>query len=340
MPKPALAITMGDPGGIGPEVILKTLTAPDFKLTRPVLIFGSWLPFQTAQKNARLSLECCLVPTPAFNQKCKTGIYFVDITAQALARYSKQRLPIKAGFDPGKITFRNAALAMESLFQGTRACLEGHAQALVTAPLNKTAMRFIDPQFHGHTEYLVEASKAKKYAMMFVGSKLKVTLVTIHEPIRKVASLITQERVFEKILLTHQFLKSRFRIQNPSIAVCALNPHGKETGTEDESEIRPAVKKAIQKRMKVAGPFSADQLFFEAYQGRYDALISMYHDQALAPFKMISFQDGVNVTLGLPFVRTSPDHGTAMDIAYQNQAEASSFASAFRLAEKLTSKLQ
>jgi len=205
----------------------------------------------------------------------------------------------------------------------------------VTAPVSKTAVRLVDKKFIGHTEFLAKKAGVKHFAMMFACSKLKVTLATIHVPLKKVSRLLNTKAIFEKIRMTHEILQNGFRIKKPKIAVCALNPHGKEAGVEEEKTIAPAVRRARKKGVDVVGPFSADQLFHAAYTGKYDALISMYHDQALGPFKMIAFNEGVNMTLGLPYVRTSPDHGTAFDIAYQNKANPSSMTEAIRLAQNL-----
>lgn len=319
MPKPLVVLTMGDPGGIGPEIIAKTL-----KHRRPFgrfqyVVAGSREPFLLLNKKSNLKFSAPVIHS--LNQIKKDPVYFWEI--------------FKGPVKPGQVAVINAHAAFASLEAAAHAAAAGHVKAIVTAPLNKTSMRLMDPGFTGHTEYLAEVSKTKKFAMMFHGPKLKVTLTTIHVPISKVSSLIKRGLVLEKIELTDQYLKKRLRMKKPKIAVCALNPHGRETGTEDEKEIRPAVEKARAKGINAFGPLSADQLFFDAYEGRFDAVISMYHDQALAPFKMISFRDGVNVTLGLPFVRTSPDHGTAFDIAYQGKADPVSFESALNLAEKL-----
>ncbi len=265
----------------------------------------------------------------------KHSVAWVDITGRAhafISRHKKIKLnPIRIG----KISRSNAAFAFAALEQATLAACRGVVDGLVTAPVHKTAMRMIQKHFQGHTEYLAKTSGSKAYAMMFVSPRLKVTLVTIHVPIKKVSGLVTQRGVFEKIFLTDQFLRSKLKIRKPKIAVCALNPHGKETGVEDEAVIRPAVRKAQGKKISVFGPLSADQLFHDAFHGRFDAVISMYHDQGLAPFKMIAFRDGVNVTLGLPFIRTSPDHGTAFDIAGKGKADARSMHAALNLAARL-----
>ena len=238
-------------------------------------------------------------------------------------------------FEIGKISLANAAAAYAALQQACHYAARGKVSALVTAPVHKMSMRGIDPHFTGHTEYLAGQSRTKAFAMMFASPRLNVTLVTIHVPLKSVSRLITPSVVFQKIRLTDEFLKRYFGIRRPHIAVCALNPHGRETGREDEEKIRPAVRLAQKKNIRAVGPLSADRLFFDAYEGRFDAVVSMYHDQGLAPFKMIAFREGVNVTLGLPFIRTSPDHGTAFDIAGQGTADPVSMKSALSLAEQL-----
>lgn len=325
---------MGDPGGIGPEIIAKAFKSGSLSPKFHYLLIGAKAPFELLQKKCGLRIS--LNPVTNFDtSKWSSGkVNFWDITAPSLLQANGKSLSVD-GFDIGKVSKRNAQLTYQTLQTAAKFAVDGKVQGIVTAPINKTTMRLVDPGFHGHTEFLAEAAGIKKYAMMFVGTKLKVTLVTIHVPISKVSKLITREQVFEKIQLTAEFLKKRFRIKNPKIGVCALNPHGRETGPEDEKEIRPGVEKARRQNINALGPLSADQIFHDAYEGRFDAVVSMYHDQGLAPFKMIAFRDGVNVTVGLPFVRTSPDHGTAFDIAYQNKADASSFISSLRLAEKL-----
>lgn len=319
MSRKRIVLTMGDPGGVGPEVIAKTLEKLRPSSKFQYIIAGSREPFRLLQKKTGLRISTPVIHS--LDQLANERLYFWEVFDG----------PVK----PGKVDKTNAKAAFKALEAAAKAAAAGEVQAIVTAPLNKTSMRLMDSKFTGHTEYLAEVSKTKKFAMMFHGPRLKVTLTTIHVPINKVSGLIKKDLVLEKIELTDQYLKKRLKIKKPLIAVCALNPHGRETGTEDEAEIRPAVNKARSKGINAIGPLSADQLFFDAYEGRFDAVVSMYHDQALAPFKMISFRDGVNVTLGLPFVRTSPDHGTAFDIAYQDKADPVSFESALKLAEKL-----
>ncbi len=336
MNPPILAVTMGDPGGAGPEVTVKALQKLKHNLQARIVVTGGMAVFEALK--AKLKIPFKINPVPSYEAAARrpAGIYFLDaaLAAERLLP-GVSRLP-RTPVDIGRATKRNAVLAWAALELAAKAAARGSVQAIVTAPVNKTAMRLVRKDFHGHTEYLAETSKSRSFAMMFVSDRLKVTLATIHVPLAKVASIIKPALVDEKIRLTDQFLKSRFKIKRPRIAVCALNPHGKETGTEDERLIRPGVNRARAAGVNAEGPLSADQLFHDAYEGRFDAVIAMYHDQGLAPFKMIAFRDGVNVTLGLPYVRTSPDHGTAYDIAWQGKADPASMLSALNLALKLT----
>ncbi|OIO32790.1 MAG: 4-hydroxythreonine-4-phosphate dehydrogenase PdxA [Candidatus Omnitrophica bacterium CG1_02_40_15] len=207
--------------------------------------------------------------------------------------------------------------------------------ALVTAPVNKEAINKSGIPFQGHTEYLAEATNTKKIAMMLCGGPLKVTTVTRHVPLKKVSSAITQAKIIEAVILTDSGLKKYFGIKNPRIGVCALNPHcgeGGAIGREEQDIIMPAIKKIRRFVQGINGPISGDVIFYMAYNGKLDAVISMYHDQGLGPLKMAAFEKGVNVTLGLPFIRTSPDHGTAYDIAGKGIANPSSMKEAIKLA--------
>lgn len=329
-----VAITMGDPGGIGPEIIGKALA--DRTLIRDIcpLVIGTRDAFKQLSGNV---FDPILIRPGDICPKEPGRAHFLDITDDADALLRKNNLTASASsFEMGKVSAANAALSLAAIQSAVKLALAGKVKAIVTAPVNKTSIRLIDPSFHGHTELLAESSGVSKYAMMFVGPRFHVTLVTVHISLKEVSRSLSQPLIVEKILLTDSFLKKDLGIENPSIAVCALNPHGEETGTEEREIIAPAVEEAKAAGANVIGPFSADQLFYEAYNGRYDALISMYHDQGLAPFKMTAFHDGVNVTLGLPFIRTSPDHGTAFDIAGRNKADAASMKSSISLAARLS----
>ncbi|MEK7868644.1 MAG: 4-hydroxythreonine-4-phosphate dehydrogenase PdxA [Candidatus Omnitrophota bacterium] len=213
--------------------------------------------------------------------------------------------------------------------------------ALVTAPVNKEAINKSGIPFQGHTEYLAEATNTKKIAMMLCGGPLKVTTVTRHVPLKKVSSTLTQAKIIEAVRLTDSGLKKYFGIKNPRIGVCALNPHcgeGGAIGREEQAIIIPAIKKIKRFVPGINGPVSGDVIFYMAYNGKLDAVISMYHDQGLGPLKMVAFEKGVNVTLGLPFIRTSPDHGTAYDIAGKGIADPDSMKEAIKLAVNMCLK--
>jgi 4-hydroxythreonine-4-phosphate dehydrogenase len=344
---------MGDPGGIGPEVIAKSLK--DFKFSEECyyLLIGVSDVFEFLKEEQNLGLPLNPIPTLHRDFLREDSINFLDVAEEARwllknkgqnrrkappAKDAPEKLKGDFVFDIGKVSLTNAAMAFSALKVAAYQGATGLVDAVVTAPVHKTAIRLIDPRFHGHTEYLAKVARTKSFAMMFVSKRLKVTLVTMHVPLKKVSRLITQELIFEKIDLTDRFLKTYFKIVKPKIAVCALNPHGRETGTEEDEVIAPAVRQAQDGKIHAAGPFSADQIFYEAYEGHFDAVISMYHDQGLAPFKVIAFREGVNVTLGLPYIRTSPDHGTAFDIAYQGKADPASMKAALELATKLAVK--
>jgi len=218
---------------------------------------------------------------------------------------------------------------------------KGKADALVTAPVSKEAINKSGIPFQGHTEYLAEATKSKKIAMMLCGGRLKVTTVTRHVPLKKVACVLTKEKIIDAAVLTDFYLKKYFGIKRPRLGVCGLNPHcgeGGSIGTEEQDVIIPAIKRLMRFIPGIRGPISGDVIFYEAYNGKLDAVISMYHDQGLGPLKMAAFEKGVNVTLGLPFIRTSPDHGTAYDIAGRGIASPDSMKEAVKLAVSMVSK--
>ncbi|MBI4372306.1 MAG: 4-hydroxythreonine-4-phosphate dehydrogenase PdxA [Candidatus Omnitrophica bacterium] len=333
--KPIIALTMGDPGGIGPEIILKSLG--QISKQAIYMLIGSEEVFRYASERLHIPFRPRIIPTLERSFLDEDQINLLDITAEAEALYQKvfgEAHSKDEVFSVGKISKWNAALAYTALKVGAYQGACDLIQGLVTAPLSKTAIRLIDPKFSGHTEYLAQVAKVKAFAMMFVSERLRVTLATIHLPLKKVPGALKTEDIAAKIVLTDEFLKQRLKIKNPKIGVAALNPHGSEFGTEEDEVIVPAVKTAQKKGIRVEGPFPGDQIFHDAYEGRLDAVCVMYHDQGLAPFKMIDFRKGVNVTLGLPYLRTSPDHGTAFDIAYQNKAFPTAFIESIRLVEK------
>jgi len=234
------------------------------------------------------------------------------------------------------------AVSIRNLDRALAVLAKNEADALVTAPVNKASVRaagFLD--FEGHTEYLADATLTKNYEMIFIGSNLKVALVTRHIPLKDVPKALSTEKIYKIIELTHNAMVKYFSLKDPRIGVCGLNPHAGESGLfgrEEKDIIAPAVKKAARFSKSIFGPLPSDVVFYDAKNGKYDAVIAMYHDQGLVPFKMLHFKDGVNVTLGLPFIRTSPDHGTALDIAGKGIADPSSMIEAILLAARLAPK--
>ena len=249
-----------------------------------------------------------------------------EIVAKALA---SGKLDKRFDYDIiGNPRTRRRADAGNWVVEGARRCLRGELAALITAPVSK---ELVAP-WPGQTELLAHVAKAKRFAMMLVGGELRVSLVTIHEPLRRVPSKITRRRIRDVIALTRDFCR-RIGINRPRIGVAGLNPHAGEgglLGDEERRIIAPAIKGT-----GATGPWPADTLFHKAYHGAFDAVVAMYHDQGLAPLKMIAFDTGVNLTLGLPFVRTSPDHGTARDIAGKGIARPDSMIAAVNLAARL-----
>jgi 4-hydroxythreonine-4-phosphate dehydrogenase len=221
--------------------------------------------------------------------------------------------------------------------EGIDLALAGRIQAVTTCPINKAAMHQAGFSFPGHTELFAERTGTTDYVMMLAGSKLRVALVTIHVALEEVVHRLTSERILRTIRITHEALVNAFGIPTPRLAVAAVNPHGGEGGAFGNQEgelILPAVTEAVAAGIGASGPYPADTLFYRALQGEWDAVICMYHDQGLIPFKMIHFTDGVNTTLGLPIVRTSVDHGTAYDIARTGRADAGSLMAAIGLAAR------
>jgi 4-hydroxythreonine-4-phosphate dehydrogenase len=258
-----------------------------------------------------------------------------EIVTKALAsRKLDKRYDYEVIGDP-KTTHR--ADAVSWVVTGATRCLEGHLAALVTGPISKALIRDAGYRFEGHTELLAHVARTKRYAMMLVGGPLRVALVTIHQPLSAVPRLLNTERIVTVIELTHAVCR-RFGMARPRIGVAALNPHAGENGLfgdEERRVIEPAVQAAARRCRGVTGPWPSDTLFHKHYRGEYDAVVAMYHDQGLVPLKMIAFETGVNLTLGLPFIRTSPDHGTAPDIAGKGIANPASLIAAINLAAKL-----
>ena len=260
-----------------------------------------------------------------------------EIVAKALQHYSKSPVQFKVYGEQGKaLDARSAGKAsVEFLEAALQDYSAGKFDALVTAPISKEHVSLAGFGFPGHTEYLASKTNTTDFLMMMAATNLKVTLVTIHESLSKVPGLLTQAKIIKTIQLTHAGLKKDFNIEEPKLAVCGLNPHAGEKGKFGREEIEiiaPAIEICRAQGIWCEGPKVPDAIFHEAVSGKYDVVVCMYHDQGLIPFKLLHFKDGVNVTLGLPLVRTSPDHGTAFDIAGQGIADPSSMIAAIELA--------
>jgi len=313
--KPIIAISMGDPSGIGPEVILKALASPQIRRLAFFLVVGDAF---TLGRTAKLM---------------KRGKAMLDFHLLDLGNVRKK------GFRFGKLSAGYGRASFEYIKTAVDIVKQGVADALVTAPINKEALSKAGLKYNGHTELLARFTGAKDIAMMLTGGPLRVVLVTRHVSLRGAVRKLNTKDIFKAIKVAHDSLKKQFRIRNPKIAVCGLNPHAGESGnfgSEETKIIKPAIARAKRAGVRrLIGPIPSDTLFYRARTGEYDAIICMYHDQGLIPLKMLARDAGVNITLGLPIVRTSPAHGTAFDIAGKSLADPGSMIEAIKTAAKL-----
>lgn len=321
-----IGITMGCPAGIGPEIILRSFAGKDKSSELQPIVLGDQNVLEKCGADLGLSASCAAwtpgTPLPA------RGIPVVQLSAL-------QRDDIQWG-QPNDATGTAMAHYIEA---AVKMAQQGFIQGIATCPISKRSLNDAGYHFPGHTELLASLTRTSNYAMMLAGSTLRVTLVTIHCPLREVASLLTIEAISRMIRTTHQALRVDFALTTPRIAVAGLNPHGGENhlfGDEEEQIIGPAVEQARAENIDVSGPYPPDTIFFKAASGAFDAVVCMYHDQGLIPFKLLHFADGVNITLGLPLVRTSVDHGTAYDIAGKGVADHRSLDEAIRLAAAIS----
>ena len=324
--QPPLVITMGEPAGIGPEIILKAWQEKKAG-DRPFFYMGG-----------RDALSVLDPDTPLVEISHPGQAY--DAVRQGLPVLD---IPLLETPVPGRLSRANGSVVIDTLRQAITLVKKGEAGGLVTAPIHKKHLYESGFKFSGHTEYLARKAglKAHSVAMMLAVPGLRVVPVTVHLPLSRVSKALSAELIVEKAGITHRALKTQFGIRKPRIAVAALNPHAGEDGAlghEEEGIIAPAIEALQTGGIDASGPYPADTLFHPAARKNYDAVLCMYHDQALIPVKTIDFDRGVNVTLGLPFVRTSPDHGTALDIAGQNKADPTSLLTAIDLAGKLAAK--
>ncbi len=312
--KPVIAITMGDPVGIGPEIVLRALASRRVRRVARPLVLGD----MELLKHIACRLDL-VPPRPA-----------EIINMSTLS---------PKGLRPGRPTKESSGAMLEYIEEAVCMAEKGDCDAVVTAPINKEAASLVGFRFPGHTEFMAHLTKTKDYVMMLGGKALKVVLVTIHEPLRRVPGLISTERILKTIRITDRAFRGYFGVRRPRIAVCGLNPHAGEAGLfgrEEEEIIGPAVKKARAAGINAAGPLPPDTVFHRTVKGReFDGVVCMYHDQGLIPLKLLHFEDAVNVTLGLPIIRTSVDHGTAYNIAWKGEASAKSLVAAIETAAEM-----
>ncbi|MDP1853263.1 MAG: 4-hydroxythreonine-4-phosphate dehydrogenase PdxA [Candidatus Omnitrophota bacterium] len=310
-----IIITMGDPSGIGPEVTVKALSKGDIGKQNNFIIVGDVFVLSKIKGFKKLIGKIEMIDLKNVNHK---------------------------DFSFGKTSVEYGKASLEYIDKALDLINDEGIKALVTGPVNKEAVALYKSGFSGQTGYLAEKTGSRKSAMLLTNDKMILALVTQHIPLREVAGQISVDKICEVIELTSVFLKKLYRIKNPHIAVSGLNPHASDSGLigdEEENKIIPAIRE-MQGKIKCSGPYPADTLLSLALNNRFDAVVVMYHDQALIPLKLTGKESGVNITLGLPFIRTSPLHGTAFDIASKFKADPSSMISAIKTAQRLLLSLQ
>jgi 4-hydroxythreonine-4-phosphate dehydrogenase len=326
--RPTIAITMGDPAGVGPEVIVKALADPVLRHKARYIVYGM---------NELLAYAADLAEFDVFwwrdQYNGRLRGYPHDAVVVDYDQYSMLgsaiRSPSKMG---GEASMRFCNDAIE-------AAQKKLVDAVVTAPIAKESWKLAGYNFPGHTELFAQRTGSRRYAMMFAGGPLKVVLATVHIPLMGLWGRLNIGAVFHPIELIHQAMVEWFDTPKPRIAVCGLNPHASENGQfgdEEERIISPAIFMAREQGIDATGPYPPDTVFLAARDGKFDAVVAMYHDQGLIPVKLLAFDQAVNVTLGLPIIRTSPDHGTAFDIVGRNRANPGSMRAAIELAIDLS----
>lgn len=326
MKKPLIAITMGDPAGIGPEIIAKVFDSGEiFTLCRPVVV-GDAGVMKKIVEELSLSVSVRSVATAAEADPGPGKADVLDIHNVNAETHTWGRPDAASG-----------KAVVEYIKSAARLAMDRAVDAIVTAPINKEMMNAAGFRYAGHTELFAELTNTRDYGMLFVGGGLRIILVTIHAALKDVPRLITKKSVLRAIRLADSAVK-QFGVASPRIGVSALNPHageGRLFGNEERDEILPAVLQARAEGIHASDPLPADTIYYKARNGYFDIVVAMYHDQGLAPLKMLAFGNAVNVTVGLPIIRTSVDHGTAYDIAGKGHADPASLIEALKLAAKL-----
>ncbi len=301
-----IAITLGEPAGIGPELVARL-----------------------ASENA-LPKDCVVIGDAQWLKQC------ADSLDLSLGELNIEHTPLRAAAKTGQLNPANATYVLATLDAAARGCLDGRYRATVSCPIHKGVINEAGIPFSGHTEYFAQLSHTPRVVMMLLNPRMRVALATTHVPLREVAGLIRSEALSETLEILLRDLRTRFDLSRPRVSVCGLNPHAGENGHLGDEEINiiaPVIESFKQRGEQIDGPWPADTLFTPARLSACDAVLAMYHDQGLAPLKYAGFGESVNITLGLPFVRTSVDHGTALDIAGRGQADPGSLKAAIQLAQ-------
>ncbi len=317
--RPVIGVTMGDPGGIGPEIVVRAHLSPEvFSVCRPVVYGDAGILRRAAGVlGAKIEAEDGVAPGPG------------RIAVRPLTDLSPDDVPFGRVSEPG-----SRAMA-DYIREAARDALAGRIDAVVTCPITKEGLRIAGLPFPGHTEFLAQLCGGADVVMMLAGDRLRVALVTIHVSLRKALELLSRPLIERTIRITRDFFRTYMGTDVPRIAVAGVNPHAGEGGMfgdEEERMIAPAVAACRREGIDASGPWPPDTVFFRAHRGEFDVVVAMTHDQGLIPLKLVHFEDGVNVTMGLPVVRTSVDHGTAYDIAGKGTASPRSLLAAIRMA--------
>jgi 4-hydroxythreonine-4-phosphate dehydrogenase len=345
--RPVLGLTMGDPAGIGPEICLRALRDPAvLKICTPVLFGDADVLRRLESSSFSSSSSSSKKLRMRMSMKDEDDFHAVSLAEfENLTHIGGPLIVDCAAIDaaeitPGKISAACGRAGYIYIEQAIRAALAGKIDGVVTAPIHKESLNLSGVKFPGHTEIFTALTKAKRSCMMLYSDKLTVSMVTTHIGYHEVPKKLSVERVLNVIELTAQAMKQILQ-REPRLGVCGLNPHAGEHGLfgnrEEEKFVAPAVKRARKKGIDVTGPLVPDAAFTANVRKKFDAIVTLYHDQGHIPFKMLAFDMGVNLTLGLPIIRTSVDHGTAFDIAWQGNADPTSLFSAVRVAAKLAS---
>ena len=332
--RPRLGITVGDPAGIGPEVTAKALSSPEIRSLADFVVFGYHRLWEKPDGGAFAEFDRRSVTAdefaalgPAQDLEAAPGVTLVEFP-----EIDYSAIPV------GSVTAAGGQAGVRYILAAIQAIKNGCLDGVTTGPISKEAIKLAGHPWPGHTELFAEKFESPEVAMMFAGGPLRVVLATIHMSLADVPGSLTTERILTTVRLADRALKDLFGIAAPRLGVCGLNPHAGEGGRfghEEGETIAPALEQARREGVRVFGPLPADTIFRAAMKGEFDIVVAMYHDQGLIPIKTVAFEESVNITIGIPAIRTSVDHGTAFDIAGRGMADPSSMKNAIRMAVRM-----